>query len=184
MTRALPFTLCLVFSLGMGGGLAWGQGAGHGLNRGLGAAARGPVGGGVARSADVAARVSRPTGPTVESRGAGLSRAGIARETRGLRNLAMLPQAARGPNPGRIYDHRLQQADHLRALSARNGNESLLDTADRMERNATQNLERQVGVFESLPSDGGFSEAHLTPPPAFRSEVPQPIKRGFWIQPR
>lgn len=77
----------------------------------------------------------------------------------------------RGMSPEDIQLKRFQQAEHLRAISERNGNESLLETADRMESNATRNYERQAGEAE-------VPQVSESPAPATKS----PAKKGFWFR--
>jgi hypothetical protein len=55
-------------------------------------------------------------------------------------------------NPERIRDQRLEQADHLRQVGERNGNERLNTTADRMQANAQKQYVRQAGNV--APVDG------------------------------
>ena len=115
----------------------------------------------------------------------GLSRAGgkLARGNQGLNKAAS--GLARGPknvptpampaevdpaltNQQRILDKRFQQADHLRGISERNGNERLLGTADRMEASATRNFERRTGTtLPPPPTDGSTTpptDGSTTPP--------------------
>jgi hypothetical protein len=53
-------------------------------------------------------------------------------------------------NQERIYEHRLDQADHLRQVSEDNGNTRLSETAERMEQNAQWNYDRRNPQPESL----------------------------------
>jgi hypothetical protein len=80
-------------------------------------------------------------------------------------------------NSQRILDHRLDQAEHLRGIAARNGNEHLLETADRMEANAQENYQRQ--------SDPAL-EQDATPPPTTTIPANKVSKapRGFWFRSR
>ncbi len=66
----------------------------------------------------------------------------------------------------RNLDKRKSQAEHLRNISERNGNERLLDTADRMEQRGQEQYERRIDKINSAyrdldipaPPDGGAGE--------------------------
>jgi hypothetical protein len=67
-------------------------------------------------------------------------------------------------NERRKLEHRLQTADHLRQNAERNGNQNLLDTADRMEARAYQHYESKMsridgrsGVDDLPPGDSGLT---------------------------
>ena len=89
-------------------------------------------------------------------------------------------------NQNRIYENRLDQADHLRDVSARNGNDELLETADRMEANAARNYERQTGTPPPQPTETVVEgESVQTAPPTLPGrEVTARAKRGFWFRAR
>jgi hypothetical protein len=99
-------------------------------------------------------------------------------------------------NFDRIRQHRLDQAAHLRESSARNGNQALLETADRMEASAEQNYLRQTEAH-SLPPTGDIPTDETIPevdesPAAGTGDSPEPAeeqvvskrRRGFWIRSR
>lgn len=56
-------------------------------------------------------------------------------------------------NEQRKLDHRLGQADHLRDIAERNGNEKLLDTADRMELKAHEHYEKRMAKIDEKEGD-------------------------------
>jgi hypothetical protein len=93
-------------------------------------------------------------------------------------------------NQQRILDQRMQQAEHLRGISERNGNTRLLETADRMENSAVRNFERQTGtVLPPPPTEGTVTDPNAaqpaapTPAPAISSQPTKP-KAGFWLRSR
>ena len=53
----------------------------------------------------------------------------------------------------RKLDHRLSVADKLRDNAARNGNQNLLDTADRMERSAYDHYDRRLNRIDGRTED-------------------------------
>lgn len=147
------------------GSTALAEGRGQGLNRALGAAARGSSNSGLARAGQSGARGSANLGRSAN---------GLNRASNGLsHSQANVAQTA---NATRIRDKRLQQANHLREISARNGNERLLDTADRMQDNAQRNYDRGVGEGTtesqepdsangtSRESEGGINSAPAATP--------------------
>src|SRR5688572_23829481 len=119
--------------------LAMAQGKGQGLNRSLNnpGAAR-------ALSGKSNAALGRSSG--------GLSRGGlgVGKGLAGTPKLGAKPIPELDPNAvpvegeqglanqQRILDHRMQQAEHLRGISERNGNTRLLETADRKENSAVR----------------------------------------------
>lgn len=136
--------------------------------------------------------------------------AGVGRGARGFeRSTAAVhgtvPQQA-GHQPGdrplsnfeRIQQHRLQQAEHLRGIAERNGNDHLLDTADRMEASANQNYQRQTGALPptagptSTPGaapEVGSETVTVTPAApaastAVRGRPTTTPRRGFWFRSR
>jgi hypothetical protein len=133
----------MTISLGLllAGSTAFAEGQGHGLNRALSAAARSSGNSGLARAAQSTAR----SGNGLSKGGAKLGRSanGLNRASNGMSHSQAL--AAQTSNAARIRDHRLEQADHLREISARNGNTRVLDTADRMETSAQTNYDRGAG---------------------------------------
>jgi hypothetical protein len=141
---------------------AFAQGKGGGLNRALGASAKAGNARGLGKSSDGLARASGNLARGnmgLNKAAPGFSRAGAAR------NLPLDGTATPGDedpslaNQQRILDKRFQQAEHLRGISERNGNERLLGTADRMDASATRNFERRMGTtLPPPPTDG------LTPP--------------------
>ncbi len=172
------------------------DGKGGGLNRALKGGAKGPINAGPGRQGGL----SGHGGDELARRGPGLGRAGSGLQRAGIGTAHTPPLAADGnpvTNQQRILDHRLNQAEHLRGISERNGNEHLLETADRMEANATRNFERQQQRFAGdttvPPSSTGEAPAPtLTTPNA---EEPVPVTtptaptasragRGFWFRSR
>lgn len=125
--------------------------------------------------------------------------AGASRGARGLKQSrpalpGSLPHSAFGgpsdasPNVWeRIQQKRISQAEHLRGISERNGNESLLITAERMEASALQNFQRQ-----SATSAGAAAQYPDRPPVAAAASATNaaagrqvtPAKRGFWFRSR
>ena len=141
----MSFRICAGVSVSMAlllvGGPLFAEGRGHGLNRALAAAARGSSNSGLARAGQSAAR---------SGSGISGSSANVGRSANGLNPAAAGMQhgqsdAAQASNFARIRDNRLQQADHLRQISERNGNARLGSTADRMEQSAQTNYSRQIG---------------------------------------
>ncbi|MGE5191164.1 MAG: hypothetical protein ACM3U2_01600 [Deltaproteobacteria bacterium] len=55
-------------------------------------------------------------------------------------------------NNERILQHREAQAQRLRDISQRNGNQHLLDTADRMQKNAQTNYDRRASRLTNFPN--------------------------------
>ncbi|AMV31455.1 hypothetical protein VN12_05005 [Pirellula sp. SH-Sr6A] len=145
----------------------WSQGKGSGMNRGLGQAAVNQAAGRAAnqaagQAANAATNGARANTPTLGARGgrgtgflpagvpATAAQKGMGRAGEALTRNKNLP----GMTPEQIQFKRLQQADHLRAISERNGNEALLETADRMEASAVRNFERQTGTGAIAPETG------------------------------
>lgn len=95
-------------------------------------------------------------------------------------------------NPQRILDHRLDQADHLRQLADKNGNDHLRDTATRMEANATKNNAKQTSATpsnqNSTPATSGSTPTSTTAAPTSTTPAPTirmgSARRGFWLQSR
>lgn len=129
------------------GATAFAQGKGQGANRALAAAARGSSNSGIARASQSAVRSQ--IGSSRSATSLGRSANGLGRAANGLSKSQAL--AKQSSNALRIRDKRLQQADHLRDISSQNGNERLLDTADRMQESAQRNYDRSIGgeVVES-----------------------------------
>lgn len=170
------------------------QGKGNGVNRGLGAAAKGASSAGMGRSGGPIARDSAARGGATLGRAGGLQRANLA-TARGNLPPTVAGEGMAGENPQRILDQRLDQAEHLRALSERNGNERLLDTADRMEASANRNFERQQQRFTESPTeptDGSGAVPEATPaesgtaagPVTTAAQAVPRTKRGFWFRSR
>jgi hypothetical protein len=59
-------------------------------------------------------------------------------------------------NEQRKLDHRLSQADHLRDIAERNGNEKLLDAADRMELAAHEHYQKRMAKIDEKAGDKGL----------------------------
>lgn len=145
---SISLGLLLVGSTAFGDGQARGQG----LNRALSAAARGSGNSGLARAAQSTTRSG--SGLSKESAKLGRSANGLNRASSGMSHSQAI--AAQTSNAVRIRDHRLEQVEHLREVSAQNGNARLLETADRMETSAQTNYERGAGssraAGEKIPS--------------------------------
>ncbi len=97
--------------------------------------------------------------------------------------LAAQSDGPRGLTPEQIRDQRIQRAEHLRAISERNGNESLLETADRMEGSALENYQRQTTVRAGLAEDESVDSA--TPSLSAAKTNVNPAgkpRRGFWFR--
>jgi hypothetical protein len=176
LARSLWISVSLGLLLAGNSAFAEGHGHGQGLNRALSAAARGAGNSGLARAAQSTTRSGNGLSRDVSK--LGRSANGLNRASSGMSHSQAL--AAQTSNAARIRDHRLQQADHLREISGRNGNERLLDTADRMQNSAQTNYDRRVGS-----SDDTGSEA---PPAATGDSVgaavsapPAPSPRASWL---
>jgi hypothetical protein len=176
------------------GQTGWAQGKGGGLNRALGASSKANSARGLSRPNS---GLSRAGGNLARSNSLGKAAAGMPR--------ASAPGALEGnaalANQQRILDHRLQQAEHLRGISERNGNERLLSTADRMDASATRNFERRTGLTMQPPTDGAVSPADgsatpgdgtITAPeelatptlPALETARQKSKPSGFWFKSR
>jgi hypothetical protein len=154
MMRNVVVVVSLVGASMLGQHALLAQGKGNGLHRGLSAAAKGTASSGVSRA------VGHDTGA---SKGIIRSGSSLGRAGQGLQrsSAAMTPTPATSPetggddqangNPQRILDQRLNQAEHLREIAARNGNDHLLNTADRMASNATTNFDRQQQRLTGVP---------------------------------
>src|SRR5690349_5337394 len=110
------------------------QGKGNGLNRGLSAASKGLSGGASSKSGGPLSRASTKSlrsGATMGRASGGLERANAAASP-SIEMPTDSPDSNQAlENQQSILNHRLDQADHLRSLSQSNGNQHLLDTADR-----------------------------------------------------
>jgi hypothetical protein len=155
--------MSLALSLVVIGSTGFAEGRGQGMNRALAAAARGSSSSGLARAGQSAARSQNG----LSRGGANLGRSanGLNRASRGLSHSQGL--AAQTSNAARIRDKRLQQADHLRDISERNGNERLIDTANRMQESAERNYDR--GVI-----DGGIAAENAAATRGEGSKKPRP----------
>ena len=152
------------------GSTAFAEGRGQGMNRALAAAARGSSNSGLARAGQSAARSQNG----LSRGGASLGRSanGLNRASSGLSHSQAL--SAQTFNSTRIRDKRLQQADHLRDISERNGNERLLDTADRMQESAQRNFDRGVG-------DGASESGGVETTGGARVEGPKKSRSSSWL---
>ena len=179
---------------------------GRGLGRGLGnaatASATASASRGMGHSAEVASRAAGS--PNTAAPGFNRAASSLNRGAPGLQRSAVARGSALPPMTGagfhsqartnhdRITQQRLQQADHLRALSQRNGNEALQATADRMEANALENQQRWQTQFESggpVPGEAALAAPHapaVTAPalPAPAAKARGNAKRGFWFRSR
>ncbi len=174
----MPISLGLLFV----GSTVFAEGHSHGLNRALSAAARSSGNSGLARAAQSTAR----SGNGLSKDGAKLGRSanGLNRASSGMSHSQAL--SAQTSNASRIRDHRLEQADHLREISARNGNTRLLDTADRMETSAQTNYDRGAGgtkVTGGNTSDTDDSATETTTRTSSLTPPAQPAKnpRASWL---
>lgn len=158
------------------------QGKGGGLNRAMGAQAR--AGGASAANSKSSNAMARASGNLARS---GKAASGLPRMG-GNPNVASDPAAV--PAEGeqslttqdRILSQRMQQAEHLRGVSQRNGNERLQGTADRMEASAIRNFERQTGTVVEPPMTVG--EAPATAPAVETATQPRKTNNGFWFRSR
>lgn len=161
------------------------QGKGGGLNRAIGA----PSGTGGARaiggkSSDAMARASGNLargGMGLNKSAPGLSRVGSNPTPSRDSGSTLVGGDQSLANQQRIFDQRTQQAEHLRGVSQRNGNERLLDTADRMDSSAVRNFERQTGTVVQSPAGDGTT----APAPAIESaNQPRKSVGGLWFRSR
>jgi hypothetical protein len=168
------------------------QGRGSAAGRGLGNAAGGAAaaGQGMGRASESMSRSSQSMGGTAT--GVSRSATGLQRSSSAM-DRGMRPQAvgAMGNQPAmnqdRIADRRFEQAEHLRSISERNGNEALLNTAGRMEANAVTNQQRQLPQPTGVAGDVIVPEAASAPTysaiaPATRAS--SNAKRGLWFRSR
>jgi hypothetical protein len=138
------------------------EGKGHGLGKAMASASKASnSSAGLHRATQKATAASaRSSNGSLKRAGQGVTRAsGLGRSLAGAEESTASTSRSLN-NQQRILDKRLEQAQHLRQVSARNGNERLLDTAERMEGSAIGNYERQTGqVYEPLPpeTDGSNS---------------------------
>ena len=183
---SLPRALWIVVSLGvlLTGTPVFAEGHGHGqgLNRALAAAARGSGNSGLARAAQSTTRSQN--GLTKGGTSLGRSANGLNRASNGMSHSQAL--AAQTSNAERIRDKRLEQADHLRSVSARNGNTRLLETADRMQNNAQTNFDRGAGgtsASAGQPEDTNQSAAGITSRTSPPTGPAQPVRnpRASWL---
>jgi len=179
---SLPRVLWIAISpaLMLAGNTVFAEGHGQGLNRALAAAARGSGNSGLARAAQSTAR--SPSGLAKSGAKLGRSANGLSRASKGLSHSQAL--AAQTSNAARIRDNRLAQADHLRDVSARNGNTRLLDTADRMQASAQTNYDRRVGGTPAASGQATDPDAPGVTPRSSRPNLPaQPARtpRASWL---
>ena len=174
-------------SLLFAGSTVLAESRGHGLNRALSAAARGSSNSGLARAGQSAAR----SGNGLSQSGANLGRSaiGLNRAASGMSHGQAL--GAQTSNAARIRDQRLQQADHLREISAKNGNERLLDTADRMQSSALKNYDRGAGGSNVDATENSGAEegvrgaavrASLPTPPSQPAKNPRTSWLPAWLR--
>ena len=92
-------------------------------------------------------------------------------------------------NWARIQQQRSQRADHLRTIVERNGNSQLISTADRMDANASRNLERQQAASplgtggEASTLDQHEGSTGVATPAATVRPTTTP-KKGLWFRSR
>ncbi|MGV3486887.1 MAG: hypothetical protein ACO1RT_20900 [Planctomycetaceae bacterium] len=218
MSRSLA-TLCLVICYSIvGENILLAQGSGSSSGRGLGNAASraASVGRSAGRANAAMSQTVRPGNGRVNRVGTSayrLPQAGAAgrrpvqaRTASTTRTPSTLPgdRSALGKttdNPQRILQQRMQQAEHLRAISQRNGNEALQQTADRMEASATTNFERQSMRLsapngEVIPHGEPTTDSEMQPVadptaqpvttagPKAKAKTSATAKRGFWLRSR
>ena len=172
------FLVCLSVAalVGLSQNPLFAQGNGQGTSRSLKALSHA----GSQGSSQAAKKLTRTTNGVGKAKG-GWEQAGAA-----ATDVPELPaptseEGTDSSNPQKILDHRLAQAEHLRSISARNGNEHLLNTADRMEANAQRNYDRQTGL--SAPTDSNSLPAPTVTDPLSTESVGQ-ARRGFWFRSR
>lgn len=192
MVRSLAIAAALAGMFIVGEVPLLAQGKGNGLNRGLGAAARGASNSGLGRSDGPLSRAghSAARGNSSFGRSGGSLQRADAAMTRGMASSPEIVGEDQAlARQQEILDHRLGQADKLRALSEQNGNDRLLGTADRMEANATTNFQRQQERVTNPTTDStsGGSDPTVAPPQEVNAPAavtrPQP-RRGFWFRSR
>jgi hypothetical protein len=162
------------------------QGRGQGVGRSLSSLNRAASHGGGAQAAANLSRASSRAGKP--NSGLNQATSNVQRASSSLSRVPELrspPVAAASPlkNQQRIMDKRLEQAEHLRQISQKNGNERLLSTADRMEESAIRNYDRQTSLSQSeeTPVD---SEPSVSLNKTKRTERVNTARRGFWFQSR
>lgn len=185
MFRALAMTAFAASCLALGAESMYAQGRGGGWHRGLSAAA-GAASGSAASQAGAGLARAHGNGNWTAKTG---SAVGGFQRAQGALNRSVSP-APGNPlsNQDRIYQHRLGQAEHLRSVAQKNGNEALLETADRMEANAARNYQRQTGItLPTTPSTTDPAAGESTAPAeitAAPAQSPTTPKRGFWFRSR
>jgi hypothetical protein len=204
MAKKLIFAAAMVTSVAISPDLLLAQGQGGGHHRGLAAAAKAaaaPLGAPGIRGAGPRDISRRPlaSGASMNNVSGSLQRSngGLRGNTGGIDDLPASSPAA--PRPQQILDQRLQQADHLRAISDRNGNEHLAQTADRMTASAQTNFQRQQAALTAhgndvppapatpapaTPAAGSPPIAGSFPPAAAAPANPPRAARGFWFRSR
>jgi hypothetical protein len=159
------------------------QGGGQGASRSLHDLSRAGSQGGGSQAAQSLSRATNSAGPASGRIGHAMS--GLQRANSAGARVPDLRAPMSGPdqyssNQQQILDRRLDQAEHLGGISERNGNERLLDTADRMEANALQNHARQTNLSPPADSRAGSN----SPGQQLPAERVRSAKRGFWFQSR
>ena len=167
------------------------QGKGNGFGRGLGNAARGgALGAAAAQGKGPAAQQPGQRFGSMRGTAANVNRRPIgAKPASHPSQRTAMPGEAGAPstpltNAERIQQHRLQQAEHLRSISERNGNEALMNTADRMEARANTNYQRQSGLPAQARNDSAQSETIPTVPATAVAQPKPAPRRGFWFRSR
>lgn len=151
-------------------------GNGNGLSNAMRAAGKGSNANAAASRALPKQGLSSNNGKHLGQAGQGWQRAGKA-----------IPGPMHGPtraadNQSRILDKRLSQAEHLRAVSEANGNERLMETADRMEQNAVRNYERRTGAAApptDAPPAAAPADQPIIAPAAETAALPTASRSGF-----
>ncbi|MEQ1824604.1 MAG: hypothetical protein ABL921_01610 [Pirellula sp.] len=149
------------------------------------------------RASGVAAGVGRSSNPlpgnVSERSGHGMART-VAHPT----GQSVPPTNSPPTNSGnweQIQQQRLKQAEHLRAIADRNGNEALLTTANRMEASANANYHRQSSSAHPVSNPAGAPDSVVvapetqtatpaTAPASLKQKSSTAAKRGFWFRSR
>ena len=159
------------------------QSNGKGLNRGLGSLARANGAGNAGGKPNIAR--ARASGNLARAVGNGKSSSALSRSSaRPVQNRQTDSKNGTAETAAtsqeQVLKQRLQQADHLRAISERNGNERLIETADRMESSAVRNFERQSGTIIEQPAGAVDPAAPALEAPSLQRTP----SKGFWFRSR
>lgn len=83
----------------------------------------------------------------------------------------------------RIRSQRMDRAEHLREIAEQNGNEHLLETADRMQASAETNFLRQTESLQNSPDEPNLNSGRQDRAASTIRSTPN-RRRGFWIRSR